>query len=606
MSRTNTAAYESIKASQIVFQNPDRTFPEPGAVLAIDNLRGATTWSRNLDVDSMTLSGSSSTGVLTYDNQLLVNGNPVGGSGSGLSSGYNITVAGGAVNMDIQHDVSMNRNSIQDCSSITIVGQYGSPGTFRSIGTDIQLNKPLMVASSPFGRLILKGTGTPQSSLTFDESDKKLTFLSPSYEFKTSAGEDNIIVIDASGQLYIDVSAGSFANVLGYDVATGAVRYQAAGGGGSDLSGGYNISVGSGVVNMNITQPVLMNNNPVVNASYVDISAGGDSARLSYITLSSTLRNTKHFEIYGVDDPTIRLYDVTTQQNGNIQYNISQNKISMTAENVAIVSNYGSQAINTLGATLTSYNKRIWWNVYDPPNVVMKSSLELSTANKLIIGSIDVSLNPVLVFQGGKAPDSEFDTKASIEYFDASGVEQLRFTSKNYAFNAVPSGSLPNVLGYDTSSGEIKAQSAGLAPITAYSYDASGSSITYKSSVSVGTEFIPSSSGIYLITYSVSLSNSASTAIQIINNNFEAFQLDISQGTTSYSKTRISCIQNRANAGSAPITTDVYTTSFSELLNAGSTYKFNVKHDDTSIIQPNSPQSTWASCIPRVRIVKMC
>lgn len=224
MSRTNTAAYESIKASQIVFQNPDRTFPEPGAVLAIDNLRGATTWTRNLDVNSMTLSGSSSTGVLTYDNQLLVNGNPV--SSNGLTSGYNITVAGGAVNMDIQHDVSMNRNSIQDCSSITIVAPYGTPGTFRSIGTDILLNKPLMVASSPYGRLILKGTGVKQASLTYAEGTDILTAISPAYEFKTSAGGDNIIAIDASSQLYVDVSAGSFADVLGYDVATGAVRYQ--------------------------------------------------------------------------------------------------------------------------------------------------------------------------------------------------------------------------------------------------------------------------------------------------------------------------------------------------------------------------------------------
>ena len=782
MSRTNTAAYESIKTSQIVFQNPDRTFPEVGAVLAVDSQRGATTWTRNIDVDSVALSGPSSVGTLTYDNQLLVNGFPVGGGGGAdVSGGSNIRVdlSGGVqrVSLAVREDIDMCSNSIINCKTIELpripntssakitfgslmdnkygivsyedlintllitsdknvevrasagllsVGAAGisgetylgapitgvvktgystkvssmelnaantlkvgatdisgtpptlslvdntGSGSIRYVNPNIQTSTSVQVYT-PNPEIVLQDSTTNRAaavsyaggSETLNMSAKNVSMISntmgsvsiDSYGKTTSitnarisdsiystggiplsaailtpnntfavgsvdissnpvivlqGGKDPVLankkvarveLFDASGELRISadhytlnaVPSGSYPNVLGYDVSSGEIKYQPVAGG-SDLSGGYNISVSGEAINMNITQPVFMNDNPIVNASYIDLSAGGFSGKLYYSNPS--IISNKHLTIREIPNPYLRLEG--SVHFGSLSYNDSLEETTMYGKNINIYSDYGSYASSGVGLTMSSQtDQRIWMNVVN--SGVIESSLYLTNNNELIIGDLEVPTNPVLIFQGGKAAQSNLDTRAKIEYFDASGVEQLRLTSNNYALNAVPAAgvSLPNVIGYDTSSGEIKVQSAGIPPASVFTYDASGSISSPSTSSPLGT-FTPSTSGVYSITFSIGLSNSASTAIQITNNAFEAFRLSITPGFT-YPIVRVSGIQNRANSASP--TTDIYGTTIMEQLSAGTTYTIQASHETTSI---GGSTSTWASCIPRVRIVKLC
>lgn len=100
----NTINTQSIKTKQIVFQYPDGTFPDPGAILNVTDTKGHTDWTREPNLDSITLVAPNSTeGTLTYSNagDLELNGVPVGGGGGSVVGGTNITISGGnTVNFD--------------------------------------------------------------------------------------------------------------------------------------------------------------------------------------------------------------------------------------------------------------------------------------------------------------------------------------------------------------------------------------------------------------------------------------------------------------------------------------------------------------------------
>lgn len=99
----NTLSLHSIKTRQIVYQDPSGSFPAVGAVLNVTDKQGHTDWTRDLSVNSVTLTNNiSGPGVLTYSNTgvLLLNGAPVGGGGGGVVGGTNISVAGSTVNFD--------------------------------------------------------------------------------------------------------------------------------------------------------------------------------------------------------------------------------------------------------------------------------------------------------------------------------------------------------------------------------------------------------------------------------------------------------------------------------------------------------------------------
>jgi hypothetical protein len=546
MSRTNTAAYESIKASQFTFQNPDRTFPEPGGVLMIDNFKGATTWSRNLDIKSLTLSGPSSVGVLTYDNQLLVNGSPVGGGG-GLSGGYNISVVSGAINMDIQHDVSMNRNSIQDCSSITIVGQFGSPGTFRSNGTDIMLDKPFMVSSNPFGRLILKGTTTAdQASLTFVEATKKLTIVSPTYEFKTSTLGGNIVEINS--------------NIIAFS---------------SDIS---------------------MNKNIIGDCSGIILVDDICSGIIRYV--DPNIQTSKSVQVY-TPNPQIVFQDSTNNRAGAVSFAGGTETLNVSAKNIALISNtVGSIVIDNYGLTTSITNTRISNSIYSGSGTPLSANI-LTTDNTFSVGSIDISTNPSIVLQGGKGATLSEKKNSRIEYFDTSGVEQLRFTSKNYAFNAVPAAAsaLPTVLGYDTSSGEIKAQPAtnGISALSAYTYDASGL-LNVSGGVSLGA-FAPAVSGVYGINFIITIANDGSTPI-VFNNTQDSFELLVWNSIPpAPPPIKLTSIQNRPTTS---IQTGIYANSIYQTLSSGISYTLIAGNEN------RSGTCSWASCVAEVRIIRLC
>lgn len=99
----NTLSLQSIKTRQIVYQDPSGSFPTVGAVLNVIDRQGHTDWTRDLSVNSVTLMNTlSGPGRLTYSNTgaLMLNGVPVGGGGSSVVGGTNISVAGSTVNFD--------------------------------------------------------------------------------------------------------------------------------------------------------------------------------------------------------------------------------------------------------------------------------------------------------------------------------------------------------------------------------------------------------------------------------------------------------------------------------------------------------------------------
>lgn len=103
MAQRQTVDLQSVKTRQIVYQNPDGTFPTVGAVLNVTDTRGHTDWTRDINADSITLVNNiNGDGVLTYSDagDLLLNGAPVG-EGAAIVGGTNITINGGnTVNLD--------------------------------------------------------------------------------------------------------------------------------------------------------------------------------------------------------------------------------------------------------------------------------------------------------------------------------------------------------------------------------------------------------------------------------------------------------------------------------------------------------------------------
>jgi hypothetical protein len=650
MSRTNTAAYESIKASQLTFQNPDRTFPEPGAVLMIDNFKGATALSRNLDIKSLTLSGSSSTGILTYDNQLLVNGLPVGGGGADISGGSNISVDSSAgvqvVLLDVREEIDMQSNSIVRCKTIELpripltssakitfgdlgINKYGiisyedtAPKLLITSDTNVEtrgisgmtlvgaegvncetyVNKSIRsVVKDSFGNRMAAMELDAANTLTVGATD--ISTANPTIVLLNDISHGSIS-FNRNGELYLSadsyamnaVPSGSFANVLGYDVSSGEIRYQPASGG-SDLCGGYNISIDSGAINMDISQPVIMNNNPIVDVSYIDISAGGNSSRLSHNTLFNSLNTTKYISISGIENPTIFLQNNTSGKFGRVAYSDVVEQMSLVADNIILESAYGAIGIFQNGPNITSYDNKIVMRILTGSQ--LSGELSFTPQNVLQLGSSDISLNPAIVLQGGKASTPSNNTSARIEYFDASGIEQMRLTSKNYAFDAVPAAAsaLPTVLGYDTSSGEIKAQPAtnGISALSTYTYNTSGL-LNVSGGVSLGA-FAPTVSGVYGINFIITIANNISTPI-VFNNTQDSFELLVWNGIPpAPPPIKLTSIQNRPTSS---IQTGIYTTTIYQTLLSGASYTLIAGNEN------RSGTCSWASCIVEVRIIRLC
>ena len=335
-----------------------------------------------------------------------------------------------------------------------------------------------MVASSPIARLTLKGNTADQSSLTFAEGTKTLTMVSPQYEFKTTGFGGNIIAIDASSQLYVNVPAGSYANVLGYDVATGAVRYQPASGGGADVSGGSNISVvqnsGKQIVSLAVREDIDMSANSIINCKSIELPRypNTSSAKITFGNMSDGKYGKITYEDY--DRKLLISSDTNIELRCNGAFAVRDTGIFM-------------ETPTTISAVVKSST--------DNSNV---SSVAVNNQNTLVIGATDIS---------GMSPTVAFQTDVSRGSISFARTGMMRLTADSYAFNTVPSASpvLPTVLGYNTATGEIKAQPAtnGISALSAYTYNASGS-LTVSGSTSFPV-FTPSATGIYGINFIIKI-----------------------------------------------------------------------------------------------------
>jgi hypothetical protein len=219
----NTINTQSIKTKQIVFQYPDGSFPEPGAVLNITDIHGHTDWTREPNLDSITLvDGSGNTGVVSYtdDDGLLVNGLPVGGGGGGtVIGGTNITITGGGstVNFDPTKGggVNMLKYPLTNADSISM-GR-----TADTVNPQLQMNVP---AGS--------GTGT----ITFTDGTNIADVSYSGLVNRLTATGDNIAIYTPSSNQLIEMGS-----ILGkLQVSTQdqqiALRRYIAGGGAIDTS----------------------------------------------------------------------------------------------------------------------------------------------------------------------------------------------------------------------------------------------------------------------------------------------------------------------------------------------------------------------------------
>lgn len=90
MNRTRTEAFDSIKTRQLIYQNPDGTFPPAGSLLSVSDNKGHATWTSDISVNSIQAPTASidtlntfeinlNAGQLTYANYggLMVNDVPV-------------------------------------------------------------------------------------------------------------------------------------------------------------------------------------------------------------------------------------------------------------------------------------------------------------------------------------------------------------------------------------------------------------------------------------------------------------------------------------------------------------------------------------------------
>lgn len=121
MAQRQTLDLQSVKTRQIVYQNPDGTFPSTGGVLTMGDARGHAAWTRDPSVDTITLATG---GTLAYDGtDLLLNGVSVQGVTS-VTGGTNITVtdnsANPIVNLDIKENLDMNNFSITSAQNVSV------------------------------------------------------------------------------------------------------------------------------------------------------------------------------------------------------------------------------------------------------------------------------------------------------------------------------------------------------------------------------------------------------------------------------------------------------------------------------------------------------
>lgn len=99
MSSLNTDVSRSLRTQSIRFQNPDNTYPARGSVLTAVDSTGTMVPTSNLFVQSVSLTGATGVGRLTYDGtSLLVNGEPITGgdlSGDKINLGDLVLTASG-------------------------------------------------------------------------------------------------------------------------------------------------------------------------------------------------------------------------------------------------------------------------------------------------------------------------------------------------------------------------------------------------------------------------------------------------------------------------------------------------------------------------------
>jgi hypothetical protein len=262
----NTISTQSIKTKQIVFQYPDGSFPEAGAILNVTDARGHTDWTRAPNLDSVTLVDSSGNeGIITYTDVsgLMVNNIPVGGGGGVGSGGTNIDVTGlGVINFDPTKGGGVDMS--------------GAPMTrLQELQFDGSAN-------------VLFGAVT---GLHYDETTKVLTVNPPPMPAPVLLPPlvQGMVVIGSIKAPLLTTASVSNADVIGYNTATGEFEVQPAGGGGGGLvdsvtagpSGNITVAPTTGNVVIDLSQNVTLTDGtasltfqPNLTQARIDLSSG--------------------------------------------------------------------------------------------------------------------------------------------------------------------------------------------------------------------------------------------------------------------------------------------------------------------------------------------
>ena len=379
----NTINTQSIKTKQIVFQYPDGSFPEPGAILNVTDTKGHTDWTRDPNLDSITLvAPNGSDGTLTYSNtgDLELNGVPVGGGGS-VSGGTNITISGGStVNFDPTKGGGVNMLGAP-MTQLQNLGFQGSADITFGANTGLRYNtltKELIVNPVPPPLLVTQG-------MTVNG------FIKAPY-LSTSSPQTNII---------------------GYNTTTKELVVQSAP---SDVSGGTNITISGGsTVNFDPSGGVDMLKQPLTNADSITMGRTAD------IVNPQLQMNVPA----GSGTGTIMFTDGTNT--ADINYSGLVNRLTATGDNIAIYTPSSNQLIE-MGSILgrlqvSTQDQEIALRRYIAGGGAIDTSVALEANGIVQIGDSTSTTKPTLYFQGD-APSFaqiEFDNAASQLTISGSG-----------------------------------------------------------------------------------------------------------------------------------------------------------------------------------------
>jgi hypothetical protein len=401
----STINTQGIKTKQIVFQYPDGSFPEAGAILNVTDTRGHTDWTRAPNLDSITLvDASGNEGVVSYTDVsgLLVNNIPVGGGGGGVGTGgTNIDVTGlGVINFTPNKTPAgvdmlgapMTNTSRVGFTTDALITTNGSTAqkAFHTTNATLGITNTQYLIGDYNNTMGMNGGG-----VKYDTATKLLSVNNPAFAGLPIAGQGIAAV-------------GSVKSIVGTNT--------------TELNG-IQLNYNSGSKNATLRfDPTSTNGTLELTNTTSDpqlrISTTGAAASITASTEASTKINTIAMATTGgTGISQITMTDGVAS--ANVSFLGATDKLEITSSNNLSMISGPNQAIEmgTLAAQLAllTNDNRIILRRNSAGGTVNKTQLTVGDAGVIQLGEADVSSNPCFKFQqfGGGSASTQLQMDAS-------------------------------------------------------------------------------------------------------------------------------------------------------------------------------------------------